>query len=140
MCIYLVKIDLNLIQSYRSVSLSIILYVWWGSSYRIMFQRRWYKSLIKDLDTSKKILEIKIHRNMMYRKSRLFSKSMLKICLKFLTWVIQRLWVLYWWITLISFNHLPNTNRDDNYISTVPHTDVVGCLLYDMVCTTPNIA
>eukprot|EP00253_Pinus_taeda_P016645 PITA_16645 len=40
----------------------------------------------------------------------------------------------------ISSNLCPNTDEEKEYMSRIPYANVLGCLMYAMVCTRPNIS
>lgn len=39
----------------------------------------------------------------------------------------------------LSSNLCPNTNEEKEYMSRIPYANVVGCLMYAMVCTRPHM-
>ena len=40
----------------------------------------------------------------------------------------------------LSSSLCPNTNEEKEYMSRIPYANVVGCLMYAMVCTRPDIS
>ena len=40
----------------------------------------------------------------------------------------------------LSSSLFPNTNEEKEYMSRIPYANVVGCLMYAMVCTRPDIS
>lgn len=40
----------------------------------------------------------------------------------------------------LSSSLCPNTDEEKDYMSRIPYANVVGCLMYAMVCTRPDIS
>lgn len=40
----------------------------------------------------------------------------------------------------LSLDQFPKTDAEAEYMSTTPYYKIVGCLMYVMVCTIPNLA
>lgn len=96
---------------------------------------------MKDLGTAKKILGIEIHRDRRMGKLWLSQK-------KYIEKVLQRFGMLEAKPVAtplaahfkLSSQLSPNTEDEVEYMSKVPYANAVGCLMYMMVCTRPDLS
>ena len=96
---------------------------------------------MKDLGTAKQILDIEIHRDKRNGKL-IFSqeKYVEKILVRFKMNKEKPVNVPQASHFKISSRLCPSTVEEKDYMSRVPYANAVGCLMYAMVCTSPDIS
>ena len=96
---------------------------------------------MKDLGAAKKILGIEIHRDRRAGKLWLSQKGYLKKVLERFSMLDAKP------VSTPLFAHFklssqlcPSSDKESEYMSKVPYANAVGCLMYLMVCTRPDIS
>uniref|UniRef100_A0A2N9GF09 Integrase catalytic domain-containing protein n=1 Tax=Fagus sylvatica TaxID=28930 RepID=A0A2N9GF09_FAGSY len=112
--------------------------------------RQWYKRLksllhkefeMKDLGAAKKILGMEIHRDKKARKLWLSQKNYIrKVLEKFSMLDTKPMSTPLAIHFKISGSQCPKNEEEIDNMSKVPYASALGCLMYAMVCTRPDLA
>uniref|UniRef100_A0A2N9HW24 Integrase catalytic domain-containing protein n=1 Tax=Fagus sylvatica TaxID=28930 RepID=A0A2N9HW24_FAGSY len=109
--------------------------------------RQWLKSLLhkefemKDLGAAKKILGMEIHRDKKARKLWLSQKNYIrKVLEKFSMLDTKPMSTPLAIHFKISGSQYPKNEEEIDNMSKVPYASALGCLMYAMVCTRPDLA
>ena len=96
---------------------------------------------MKDLGAAKKILGMEISRNREKKKLSLSQKSYIEKILSIFDMTTSKAIDTPSAINIhLSSHHAPKFEAEEEYMSRVPYSNVVGSLMYAMVCTRPDIA
>eukprot|EP00253_Pinus_taeda_P025921 PITA_25921 len=96
---------------------------------------------MKDLGAARQILGMEIFRDMGNGKLWLSQQKYVeKILLRFGMNNVKPVSIPLASHFKLSSNLCPNTDEEKDYMSRIPYANVVGCLMYAMVCTRPDIS
>eukprot|EP00253_Pinus_taeda_P026081 PITA_26081 len=96
---------------------------------------------MKDLGAARQILGMEIFRDRSNGKLWLSQQKYIeKILLRFGMDNVKPVSVLLASHFKLSSSLCPNTDEEKDYMSRIPYANVVGCLMYAMVCTQPDIS